>query len=163
MHLDYLRGVKKDRAQMKTQLLDELFAHTPAQAMRFMRRWPGGALSLIHLNVITVLEADGPLGMRQLAEALDVSQASATGIVDRMEQRGLVTRNADADDRRVTRVALTEEGHAFVTGMMAERRDKMARLLDELTDKELSGFLRGTRAMRLARERLYVEHEGKPG
>ena len=39
--------------------------------------------------------------MSQLAEALDVSQASATGIVDRMEQRGLVSRQRNDEDRRV--------------------------------------------------------------
>ena len=75
-----------------------------------MRRWPSGPLSLVHLHVLTVLEADGSVPMRALAEALDVSQASATGIVDRMEQRGLVVRQRDDDDRRVIRVVLTDDG-----------------------------------------------------
>ena len=56
------------------------------------RRWLAGSLSIVHLHVLTILEADGPLSMGKLAEALDVSVASATGIVDRMEQRGLVER-----------------------------------------------------------------------
>ena len=73
-----------DRHATLERILDELSAHDPAQAMRSMRHWPGGQLSLVHLNVLFVLEADGPLPMRGLAEAMDVSQASATGIVDRM-------------------------------------------------------------------------------
>jgi DNA-binding MarR family transcriptional regulator len=123
--------------------------------MRYMRHWPGGRISLIHINVISVLEADGPQPMRALAEALDVSQASATGIVDRMEQRGLVERRRDDEDRRIVRVVLTDEGRRLVEGVAQERQDHMRAMLDEFTDDELQAFLTGTRAMRRARERMH--------
>ena len=42
-------------------------------SMRAMRHWPVGALSLVHLNVLSTSTRDGPLPMRGLAEALDVS------------------------------------------------------------------------------------------
>jgi DNA-binding MarR family transcriptional regulator len=150
-----------DRAALREELLDELFANAPGKALLFMRRWPGGALSLVHLNVMTILSADGDLPMSQLAEALDVSQASATGIVDRMEQRGLVSRQRDEEDRRVTRVHLTDRGRQVIERLGAERRDKLSKLLDQLTDEELQAFLIGSRAMRRARERQYAE-EGTP-
>ncbi len=145
-----------DRQTTLAQVLDELGSHSPAQAMRNMRHWPGGRLSLVHLNVLFVLEADGPLPMRGLAEAMDVSQASATGIVDRMEQRGLVERQRDADDRRVIRVAITDEGLLLVASMANERRDHLAQMLAEFTDDELAAVLTGAVAMRRARERLHA-------
>jgi DNA-binding MarR family transcriptional regulator len=144
------------RERLRGELLDELLSHTPAAVMRVMRRRPGGAISLVHLNVLSVLEQDGPQAMRGLAEALDVSRASATGIVDRMAERGLVTRQRDTVDRRVIRVALTEEGGAVLGGLSAERGEAVGELLDELTDAELEGFLRGARAMRRARERRHA-------
>jgi DNA-binding MarR family transcriptional regulator len=144
------------RERLRGELLDELLSHTPAAVMRVMRRRPGGAISLVHLNVLSVLEQDGPQAMRGLAEALDVSRASATGIVDRMAERGLVTRQRDTVDRRVIRVALTEEGGAVLGGLSAERREAVGELLDELTDAELEGFLLGSRAMRRARERRHA-------
>jgi DNA-binding MarR family transcriptional regulator len=147
-----------DRDQLKTELLEELVAHSPAAAMRGLRRWPGGPLSLVHLHVLTVLDTDGPIPMRVLAESLDVSQASATGIVDRMEQRGLVTRQRDDDDRRVVRVALTDEGRNMVNGMAADRREKLSMVLDDLTDEELAGLLAGARAMRRARDRIHERY-----
>ena len=140
------------RARLRDAVLDELAAHSPAAAMRYMRHRPGGGLSLVHLNVLTVLDTDGPLPMRALAESLDVSQASATGIVDRMEQRGIVERQRDEADRRVIRVALTDEGRGLIAGLAAERRDHLARILDRLTATELDGLLLGTRALRRARE-----------
>jgi DNA-binding MarR family transcriptional regulator len=125
-----------------------------AQSMRYLRHWPGGRISLIHLNVVSVLETDGPQPMRALAEALDVSQASATGIVDRMEQRGLVERRRDEDDRRIVRVALSDEGRRLVDGLARERHEHLRSMLEECTDPELEAMLVGTRAMRRAKERL---------
>ena len=144
-----------NRQATREELLEELAAQSPAAAMRHMRHWPGGALSLIHLNVLAVLDLDGPLPMRGLAETLDVSQASATGIVDRMEQRGLVERQRDGDDRRVVRVALTDEGRSLIAGMATERREHLAMMLDQLTDDELEGFLLGARALNRARGRFH--------
>ncbi len=146
------------RLQLMRELVDELTSHTPAGIMRYMRRWPSGALSLVHLNVLTLLGEEGPLPMRALADLLDVSQASATGIVDRMEQRGLVERRRDDEDRRVIRVALTDAGRQLILGIATERRGRLETLLDELTDEELAGFLRGSRALRRARERLHQRH-----
>ena len=144
-----------DRATLLAQILDEIGAQNPVQAMRLMHHWPGGRLSLVHVHVLFVLEADGALPMRALAEAMDVSQASATGIVDRMEQRGLVERARDAEDRRIVRVAITDEGRQLIEGLAAQRRDHLATLLEGLTDEELAAFLVGARAMRRARERLH--------
>jgi DNA-binding MarR family transcriptional regulator len=141
-----------DRATLLRELLDEMTSHAPAKQMHMLRHWPSGRLSLVHLNVLVVLDAEGPLPMRALAEALDVSQASATGIIDRMEQRGLVTRDRDAEDRRVVRVALTDQGRELIAGTAAERRDHLARMLDLLTDDEIAGFLLGARALRRIRE-----------
>lgn len=124
--------------------------------MKYMRHWPGGRLSMVHLNVIMLLESDGPQPMRAIAESLDVTQASATGIVDRMEQRGLVERVRDEHDRRVVNVVPTEEGRRLIAGLASERRDHLLMLLDDLTTDELAAFLTGTRAMRRARERLHA-------
>ena len=149
-----------DRPTLLAEVLDEITSHTPAAIMRAMRRWPTGQVSLIHLQVLTTLDAGGALPMSRLAEALDVSQASATGIVDRMEQRGLVERRGDPDDRRVVLVAPTDEGRGMIEGVSAERKERLMRLLDELTDDELDGFLRGSRALRAARRRLHGSLDG---
>ena len=146
---------RPDRPALIAQLVDELSGTGTKEALRHMRQWPGGRLSLVHLNVLMTLEAEGPLPMGALAEAMDVSQASVTGIVDRMEQRDLVERQRGDEDRRVVRVGLTDEGHRLIGTLAAQRRDHMAQLLDDLTDDELAGFLIGVRAMRMARERRF--------
>ncbi|MFG3229850.1 MarR family winged helix-turn-helix transcriptional regulator [Kitasatospora sp. NPDC048194] len=54
----------------------------------------------------------GPLPMRQIAQTLSCEPSNITGIVDRLEARGFVTREADRQDRRVKLVAATETGAA---------------------------------------------------
>lgn len=143
--------------ELRRQLIEELTSYAPARQMHAMRHWPTGKLSLVHLNVLIVLNSDGPLPMRVLAEVLDVSQASATGIVDRMEQRGLVARERDEADRRIVRVVLTESGRSLVEGVADQRRDHLARLIDILSDDDAAALLQGMRAMRRAREALHAE------
>lgn len=151
------------RARVMRELLDELGAHTPAGVMRHLRRWPSGPLSLVHLHVLAVLDEDGPVPMRALAESLDVSQASATGIVDRMVQRGLVERRRDDEDRRVIRVASTAAGRELLAGIAAERAGHFATVLHALTDEELAALLVGSRALRRARERLHDDAAPEAG
>lgn len=66
------------------------------------------------LQLIWVLgEGGGAMPSHQLAKALDVTPRTVTGLVDRLEESGHVTRAANPNDRRSTLVTLTERGEAF--------------------------------------------------
>jgi DNA-binding MarR family transcriptional regulator len=56
---------------------------------------------------------EGALTQRQLADRLFIGRAGAGQIIDRVEERGLVRRDADPIDRRVWRICLTEAGLAL--------------------------------------------------
>lgn len=88
----------------------------------------GQSVSLTHLHVLTVLRYKGPLPVSELARALDVSVASATGIVSRMEERELVPRRRGADDRRVVTVELAPGGDAALGEVEGRSRDHFDRL-----------------------------------
>jgi DNA-binding MarR family transcriptional regulator len=150
------------RGRVVNDLLDELTSWGPRERAGAFRQWLRGSLSLVHLHVLTVLEADGPLPMSKLADALDVSVASLTGIIDRMEGRGLVERHHDPDDRRVVVVHPTDAGDAVFGEMAAERRKTLEPLLDRMTDDELESFLVGLRALRRVRSEMVgsTGHEG---
>jgi MarR family transcriptional regulator, organic hydroperoxide resistance regulator len=64
--------------------------------------------------------ADGALGLRELARAAGVSAPTATRMVDGLQERGIVTRERAAEDRRAVRIALTAEGRAA----LAVHRDR---------------------------------------
>jgi DNA-binding MarR family transcriptional regulator len=63
-----------------------------------------------------------PLPMRALAGLLACDASNITGLVDRLEARGLVTRHLDAADRRIKNVVATEEGREAVRLIRADMR-----------------------------------------
>jgi DNA-binding MarR family transcriptional regulator len=150
-----------DREAVIAELVGEMTSWSPKDRMQVFRSWLKGSLSLIHLHVLTVLEMGGPLPMSRLADTLDVSVASATGIVTRMEERSLVERRHDREDRRVVLVIPTETGLAVFRDMMEQRREHLANVLGTLGDEELAGFLRGLRALRAARMTMHGEASGE--
>jgi DNA-binding MarR family transcriptional regulator len=139
------------------ELVDEMTSWTVRDRILAFRSWLKGSLSLIHLHVLTVLEADGPLPMSRLADTLDVSVASTTGIIGRMEERGLVERSHGAADRRVVLVRPTPAGISIFRDLTEHRRQHLMTLLERLTRDELAALLTGLRAMRMARLALHVE------
>lgn len=133
--------------------IDELTSWSPRERIGIVRRWLAGSLSVVHLHVLTVLEADGPMRMGKLAEALGVSIASATGIVDRMEQRGLVERRHQVgDDRRIVLVHPTAAGLAVFSRLDERHRARVRAVLERLSAEELAGFVKGMRALRAAND-----------
>ena len=145
------------RDSLISELVDEMTAWSPRDRINVFRSWLKGSLSLIHLHVLTVLEDGGPIPMSHLADLLDVSVASATGIVSRMEERGLVERRHGETDRRVVLVRPTEAGIAIFRDMTEHRRQQLTVLFTRLADGELTALLTGLRAMRAARLALHVE------
>jgi DNA-binding MarR family transcriptional regulator len=69
----------------------------------------GHALTGAQAKLLTLLSLD-PLPMRKLAHKLKCEPSNVTGIVDRLEARGLVERRPDPADRRVKVAAATDEG-----------------------------------------------------
>jgi DNA-binding MarR family transcriptional regulator len=75
---------------------------------------------------------DGPVGMAELGGWLHLEKSSMTGLIDRAERRGLVTRVPDARDRRAWQVALTRQGTDLAACFHEHVSQSLAALADEL-------------------------------
>ena len=75
------------------------------------------------LIAVRLLDPAAPSPMSALAEQLHCDNSNVTGIVDRLEARGLVARRSAEHDRRVKMLDLTERG-AIVRARLAERFDE---------------------------------------
>jgi DNA-binding MarR family transcriptional regulator len=69
-----------------------------------------------------------PYGMGELGATLGLAKSSLTGLVDRTERNGLVRREADPQDMRAVRVALTPEGRQLAEEFYAETCRRVAEL-----------------------------------
>jgi DNA-binding MarR family transcriptional regulator len=92
----------------------------------------GGEFDLAPQQVIALrILGGGPRKMSDLADALFCDNSNVTGIIDRLEERGLVRREAAEGDRRVKLLVLTEEGEWMrteLTKRMAEPPPAIATL-----------------------------------
>jgi DNA-binding MarR family transcriptional regulator len=94
-------------------------------------------VSMTHMHVMWLLQHHGDLSMSRLAELLDVSFSNATGIVDRMAERGLVERVRVPDDRRVVLVRIGPKGMDALEETEALKQDRLQAILGHLTTAQL--------------------------
>lgn len=99
--------------------------------------WLDQELTFSQLRVLYLLSEHGPIPMSRLAEFLDVTPATATGVIERLEKRGLAERSHRDDDRRVVECGLSAAGREMVGSATGARRDQMRRWLSVLTSDEL--------------------------
>lgn len=120
----------------------------------FCTRPPQREVSLPQLHVLTALHELGPVTVSELAQMLHTSAPSASAIVDRLEEPGLVRRVRDAIDRRVVHVEISEQGSGVVEELIGLKRDMMQRLLGAMSEDELQDVMRGVAALRSGATRL---------
>ncbi len=135
-HHHIRRGGVSGQAGDDEPALDELLLGA-ARALR--RRWARGLghdLAPHDARALRVIGHGGPTRLGVVAEHLRIAPRSATDVVDRLEDRGLVRRAADPSDRRATIVELTTEGEAVLADVDAERRDDAAAFFGTLSDRE---------------------------
>jgi DNA-binding MarR family transcriptional regulator len=147
-----------DTKTVAAELMDELGPIIAGERAAFAHRCHERSISMTHLHLMTLLETHGPLPMSRVAELLGCGLPTATGIVSRMEERRLVERMHDSEDRRVVTLRLADEGAAEIRGLQLTRRQRMATALAHLSDGEREQLLASVRALSAAFNR--VNHEG---
>jgi DNA-binding MarR family transcriptional regulator len=139
-----------DTETVAAELMSELGPIIAGERAAFAQRCHDRSISMTHLHLMTLLETHGSLPMSRVAELLGCGLPTATGIVSRMEERGLVARQHDSDDRRVVTLRLAAKGAAEIREVQLSRRQRMASALTHLTAAESEQLLASVRALRAA-------------
>jgi DNA-binding MarR family transcriptional regulator len=102
-------------------------------------------LTLTQIKLLHHLDdATTPITLKDAAEQVHVSLPAASRTVDDLVRRGFATRDEDAEDRRMKRVAITSSGRAVIRRLNAARLNGLQQFIETLTDTEreaLSGAL----------------------
>lgn len=83
-----------------------------------------------------------PITMGDLSKALDVPLSTATRIVDKLVENNYAQRVADAEDRRIVRIAWTDEGREMFEAVCEHWRGRIAQLMSRLTPDERDELIR---------------------
>ncbi|HEV8280160.1 MAG TPA: MarR family transcriptional regulator [Streptosporangiaceae bacterium] len=107
------------------------------------------ALNDVDLDCLDLINRHGPLSPSALARLAGLHPATITGIVDRLERGGWVTRDRDPSDRRAVAVRALRGRNAELIGLYAGMNASMDEICAGYTGAELellAGFLRRTAA-----------------
>jgi DNA-binding MarR family transcriptional regulator len=135
----------------------ELLGLIARERASHLRRWCRQDVSMTAIHVLLAIEAHGPLAMSRLAEILDVAVSNATGIVTRMEERGLVRRQHDEADRRVVFVSATDRGRRVLEDREFMKAEELRLVLGAMTPEQRSGFVRSLRVFVMTAEQLRAD------
>jgi MarR family transcriptional regulator, organic hydroperoxide resistance regulator len=122
------------KARIASGVHDMIAAFRCAGTARLVK----AGVSMTHMHVMWLLQHHGDLPMSRMAELLDVSFSNATGIVDRMEERGLVERVRVPDDRRVVLVRIAPRGVEAIEETEAFKQDRLQAILSHLDERQLT-------------------------
>jgi DNA-binding MarR family transcriptional regulator len=98
-------------------------------------------LSPAQCHVLHLIEPERPIPMGQLAETLACDASNVTGLVDRLEARGLVLRRPSAGDRRVKVLVLTPTG-SRLRALLLDRMTAPPVALERLSLREQRALVR---------------------
>jgi DNA-binding MarR family transcriptional regulator len=139
----------KINAQRLLHLFESMREMKPGAAMQRLSELN---LSFSHIRALRALAQNQTLAMKDLAEELQLTPPSITALTRRLVQTGLVRRDADEVDSRVTLLSLTDEGRLLLRQLYEGQLQHMELLLHGLTPEEQEQFLhlmdRAVRALR---------------
>lgn len=104
----------------------------------------------VQLTALTLLLDNMPLRQAALGKALEIKRANVVTLLDQLENRGLITRQRTADDRRAQVLYLTQAGKALTTKLLSlhsKLEQDLANALGETEFKKLVELLRAFRSV----------------
>jgi len=107
-----------------------------ARTARRLRQEAGGALSPTLTAALATVDRHGPLTPSELASRERVQRPTATRLIAKLEEQGLVGRTADPADRRSSLIALTPEGKALLHEVRTRKDAFLAERLRRLTAED---------------------------
>src|SRR6201988_3848585 len=97
-------------------------------------------LGLSDFGVLEALVHKGPLPVNTIGPMVDLTPGSISIAVDRLFEKGLVSRVESSEDRRVRIVALTPRGKDLIGSAFRKHSGQMRRVFSELSPEELRGL-----------------------
>lgn len=116
-------------------------------AAHAMRNISGFGMGRSDFGVLEALLHLGPLSVKQIGAKVLLTSGSMTAAVDRLESRGLVTRQDDADDRRSKIIHLTDAGRELIERVFAEHREAMEEAVAGFPVEERAALIESLRRL----------------
>ena len=148
------------RTQVEQETVERLRVALGITARHLRSTEAGEGLTPTELSILATISRRGSLRLTELAEIERVNPTMLSRIAGRLAEARLISREADADDRRAARVEATAAGLALHERIRAQRRASLAAHLDELSDDDARALLAALPALEALAEGLRRDAPG---
>lgn len=118
-------------------LLNRLDRTFPVLMSKISHRTRAPGMGPAAMVVLRKLRHSGECTVSELAEWLDVTSATVTGITNKLAAQGFISRSRENRDRRVVKVGITEAGLTALSEVEKIRRARVAEVLSTLSSEDL--------------------------
>jgi DNA-binding MarR family transcriptional regulator len=132
-----VKNNRREQIESLLMLAEQLFRQL---LPRVPKEWLEMDITMPQLKTMLLLFLNGPMRMSDLASDLGVTLATATGLIDRMVEKGIVLRQDQPEDRRVVLIGLSTEGQAMISKLWESSKIKARELLESLDANSLRTF-----------------------
>ena len=108
-----------------------------------LEAWMKLNLTIPQLKSLFFIANEVETNFTKLARALKVTAPNVTGIIDRLIEQGLVSRQENPDDRRMLILRVTDEGEDIVAKLRERRASYLSGILSHLSMRELESVSKG--------------------
>jgi DNA-binding MarR family transcriptional regulator len=109
-------------------------------------------VSMAQLHILYTLQRSGEMPMSRLADVLEVSVSNATGLIDRIEERGFVERTRVPEDRRIVMIQVTDAGRRMLEEVDAISSELMRSVFARIGRSQVAAVGRAIAELRRALE-----------
>jgi len=99
------------------------------------------------LSVISILVKNGEQKVSDISEKIGLSDSTVSGILDRLEQKGIIERKRKKEDRRVVQICLSKGSQKICQEFHRKRDEYFAHLLKKLSVQEISDIIKGLKIL----------------
>jgi len=131
---------------MDTEIFAQRMIELLPQFMRVFARhehndFTSGKITLPQFWALDFLYRAGAAKMSGLAQYLNVSPASATGLIDRLITQKLVVRKYDPNDRRVVEIELSLKGKGMIENIRKQKIQALTKIFGKVSSEDRAKYL----------------------
>src|SRR5947207_5741606 len=142
MRSDAPTKIRPKRAGHDTLALAQSLRLAVMRLARRLRQQSEPDITPSMLSALSTIERHGPMTLSELAAYERVQPPTITSVLGRLESAGLIARDTDVDDRRVSWVSLTPDGRRLVEANRSKKTEFLTKGLNKLDSRDREALAR---------------------
>jgi DNA-binding MarR family transcriptional regulator len=128
----------------------------------FSEAWMELNLTIAQLKCLFFIDMEGSTNQKNLAAVLGVTPPNVTGILDRLVEHNMVTRQENESNRRMQIIKLTPKSKSLLDDLKDRRINYLGSLLEQMPIQDLEAFLQGLKSLQRLEKEAASKIEQKP-